>query len=73
MQGAQGIEGPQGAWDAGVPWGHEQEDCLGGPERGQSYPKMARERRWGLRKHHCAWGSGTWTKSLEYKHLQGAP
>ena len=23
VQGAQGIEGPQGAWDAGVPWGHE--------------------------------------------------
>ena len=40
VQGAQGTEGPQGAWDAGVPWGHKQEDCLGGPERGQSYPKM---------------------------------
>lgn len=78
VQGAQGTEGPQGAWEASVPWGHEQEDCLGGPERGQSYPKMARERGWGLRKHHCAWGSGTgqgvWNISVcQVPPGQGAP
>ena len=38
FQLAQGIEGPQGVWAAGVPWGHQHKDCLEGPERGEATP-----------------------------------
>lgn len=80
FQLAQGIEGPQGVWAAGVPWGHQHKDCLEGPERGEATPQlqMDRERRGGLeacglRNGHCTWGLGTWTGVWDSERLPDAP